>query len=93
MKRIARKKGNIESTRDIKYITIIGVLCFLAFCVQFIGFLITTILFATKTITDKNRTSTESLYTCVTASILFVAYSILIQIFWQYVININEAMS
>ena len=91
MKKIARKKGNPDSTRDIIYITVIGVLCFLAFCIEFIGFLIATVLVATDAITPKNRDSAGSVANASVSLILFIAYTLLIRIFWQYVININKA--
>ena len=90
MKKIARKKGNLDGTRDIRYITIIGVLCFLGFCIEFIGFLSATILLALNKISPKNRESARSVANCLVSLILYIAYSLLIQIFWQYVININE---
>ena len=93
MKKIAQNKGNLESTKDIRYITLVGILCFLGFVIEFLGYLSTTILLAAKVIDHKERESAKSVYSSVTATILFTAYTILIQIFWQYVININEAIT
>ena len=47
MQRMADKKGNPESTKDIRHITIVGILCFLAFFIQMLGYLSVTILAAT----------------------------------------------
>ena len=82
MQRIAIKKGNPESTKDIRYITIVGVLCFLAFCNEVIGFLTVQILKATGTITFADKVAARDLYSSGTTLILFLAYTILINIFW-----------
>lgn len=44
MKKIANKSGNPESTKDIRQMITVGILCFIAFCVDIIGMLIGTIL-------------------------------------------------
>ena len=89
MQRIALKRGNPESTKDIFYITMVGVLCFLAFVTEFFGFLIVQILRAAETITYLDKVAARSLVAGGTTLILFAAYTILINIFWQYVINMN----
>ena len=89
MRRIAVDRGNLESIKDIRYITIVGVLCFMAFTIQIGGYLSVTILSATG-LMDHDAVTAEALYLAATGIVLFTAYAILINIFWTYVININK---
>ena len=89
MRRIAASKGNLESTKDIRFITIVGVLCFIAFIIQIVGYLSVTILSATG-LMERDAVSAQALYMAATTVVLFSAYAILINIFWTYVINMNK---
>ena len=53
MKRIAKQKGHSESTKDIEYMTIVGIFCFLAFFIEIVAFAILSILQITKAIDYK----------------------------------------
>ena len=89
MRRIAASKGNLDSTKDIMFITIVGVLCFMAFLIQIVGYLSVTILSATGMM-ERDAISAQALYMAATTVVLFSAYAILINIFWTYVINMNK---
>ena len=92
MQRVAENSGNPESTKDIKYITLVGVLCFFAFIIQMIGYLSVTILQASNVLTG-DTFEAQAVYKTITALILFIAYAIMINIFWTYVININKSLN
>ena len=91
MQRVAESSGNPGSTKDIKYITLVGVLCFLAFIIQMLGYLSITILQASNVLTG-DTFEAQAVYKSVTAFVLFIAYAMLINIFWTYVININKSI-
>ena len=92
MQRIAKNQGNPESTKDIRYITAVGFLCFVGFSIYFLGYLAVTILNAFKLIDSNSAITIRCFYMAATSMSLFAAYIILINIFWTYVININQAM-
>ena len=73
--------------------TFVGILCFLALTSEVMTFLITTILYAVHTITLQDRLSIRAIQHCGTMLLLFAAYTMLINIIWQYVININSAIA
>ena len=91
MTRIAANKGNEESTKDIRQITIVAILSFISFTIQMGGFLSVTILSALK-LMDRNAVTVQALYMAASGIVLFFAYTMLINIFWTYVINMNKEL-
>ena len=91
MTRIAANKGNQESTKDIRQITIVAFLCFVSFTIQMTGYLSVTVLSALK-LMDRDAVTVQALYMAATGIVLFIAYTMLINIFWTYVINMNKEL-
>ena len=92
MKRVAVSQGNPESTQNISSITIVGVLCFIGFAIHTLGYLSVTILSSLNFLDDDNVVTVRCLYRSAANVVLLVAYLILINIFWTYVLNINRAL-
>ena len=55
------------------------------------GYLSVTILSALK-LMDRDAVSVQALYMAATGIVLFIAYTMLINIFWTYVINMNKEL-
>ena len=76
----------------MRLITIVGVLCFISFAIHTVGYLSVTILQSFNFIDDDNVLKVRCLYRSAANVVLLVAYGILINIFWTYVLNINKAL-
>ena len=55
------------------------------------GYLSVTILSALN-LMDRDAVSVQALYMAATGIVLFIAYTMLINIFWTYVINMNKEL-
>ena len=55
------------------------------------GYLSVTVLSALK-LMDRDAVTVQALYMATTGIVLFIAYTMLINIFWTYVINMNKEL-
>ena len=97
MKKSASKTGNKDATRDVCMIVLSAALMTAATVIDFGSFIVLAILRYNVVWPFSSDTGQRDSWTCIFQTsitfLLFAADLILIQIFWNYVINVNKTIN